>query len=151
MDSSKLIRVSVIILLLIAVASYFVNEFEKSAIPADISLAVDTLYKNSRSHLNTIAALLAMIFIVLYFVGCAGILLKQSWSKITFTIPAIGLHTLHPVFGLSVLPPWSATIDSIQMLLSGFLIALLYYSDNSYFIKNAPNKAFNTDANKDSR
>ena len=91
----------------------------------------------SRTTFALPAALFGFILLITFFVGCIGVLLRKSWSKLVFTIPAVLIHLLHPLLGIGLLGPWTAVFDSLLMIISGFVIAMIYYSNVNYFANDA--------------
>jgi len=86
--------------------------------------------ESSRTHttIQSIVTYAAFFLIIANIVACIGILLKKTWSRLMFIISAVVPHTLHIFLDYGVLPPYTAVFDSCILILSGFVIGLLYFT-----------------------
>lgn len=128
-------RISIFLLISLQVLLYFLADYERSLLPDYLSQALDAA--NTKNELKGPVAILALILMFALFVGSIAIFFRKAWGRLTFTIPAIGVHLIHPVIGLSIITPWTAVFDSLFMILSGFVIAMIYFSKDEY-LKNKP-------------
>jgi len=138
-----LIRGSVLIFLILRITITFLSDFERDRAPAEIVEALENVNSTEFSFLRLQFLLFAVGLIALNYVSCVVLLIRYNWGKYTFAASVILLHCLHPLLGYHFITPWTAMLESLNMVLSGFIIGLTFYASESYFRStNTPNKSF---------
>ena len=133
MNTIIITKTAVLLLILLNIFLYFLGGYEQTLVPDYLSQALDAAKSETKNEFIVPAAILALALMVSLFVGCIAIFFRKAWGKLVFTIPAIGIHLIHPIFGIAIITPWTAVFDSLFMMLSGFVIAMIYFSKGDYF------------------
>jgi len=82
------------------------------------------------------------------FVGQFGLLFFARWARPVFTVGSIGASFTMFFYDPYVVSSWENTFGEFSLLLRGFIIALIYFSDLSvYFQKGSHNQSLESDGN----
>ncbi len=75
-----------------------------------------------------VAGSLAVVAIIMALVSVIGLLLFKSWARHVYAAGFVAAFTLYPFMGITVYGGFSQVLYEISMVLSGVLLALMYYS-----------------------
>ena len=127
MSPSLILKYTIISIMIYHLVIPFVSFYEMKNAP-ELLQAFEASKSAEFSNLRSIATLIVLLFIIINFISCIGVLLKKKWSRWLFLWSVIIPHVLILIYGYLVIGPLSGLFDSISMILSGFAIGLLYYS-----------------------
>ncbi|WP_444884620.1 hypothetical protein [Microbulbifer sp. PSTR4-B] len=75
-----------------------------------------------------VAGALAVLAIIMALVSVVGLLLFKSWARHVYAAGFVAAFALYPFMGVTVYSGFSQVLYDISMVLSGVLLALMYYS-----------------------
>ncbi len=74
------------------------------------------------------AGVLAIVAIIMALVALIGLLLFKSWARHVYAAGFLAAFALYPFMGITVYSGFSLVLYDMSMVLSGVLLALMYYS-----------------------
>jgi len=130
-NNFRLIAITSLLLVFVAIAIEF---FSLSNLPPELESYVQK--EDSNNFETSVLFIPIIIFAFMALIGNIGLIFFAKWSPAVFTIGVIvtALGTL--TYGPSVQTALQTTFYEIDTMFTGFIIALLYFSNVRTYFKN---------------
>lgn len=133
MTRIQLIRTGIIAYLVIGIIIKFLSNYERGLAPSELVSAFESSNEVEFSFLRVHFILFALGLFALHYLSCLLLLFRINWSKYIFVISIVLLNSLHPFLGYHFIAPWTAMLESLNMVLTGVIIGVLFFAPESYF------------------
>lgn len=137
MDTTKYIQLLAklqLLFLAIAIASSYFFESTLPPLLQEYKLEQDT---SEMTGLAAIAIWPLMIAALVNIASLVAMIRIKVWSKSAYTYSLIALYLLGPTLGATVVDPITYTVESLDTILMGMMIALLYFTPSVFTPMNA--------------
>jgi hypothetical protein len=128
-----LIRGGIITYIILGVIIRFLSDFERELAPSELVSAFDNINEVEFSFFRLQFLLFALSLLALHYISCLLMLFRINWSKYAFVITIILVNSLHPFLGYHFIAPWTAMLESLNMVLSGVIVGVIFFAPETYF------------------
>ncbi len=127
MDTTKIIKLFVILELILLVAGFIIWPPTQSHLPPLLQE-----YLDQEMETINIVDLITIPVLLIYIISAVGLLLTKIWAKNLYVLSTILVYALIPFMGPAVEHAFFATINHLGSLITGAILALLYFTSSAF-------------------
>ena len=138
MDTTKIIKLFVVAEIILGVVYLFLTFSLESKLPPLLQDYLALIYESEITTVDLVVLWGGIPVLLVYGVAVVGLLYTRIWAKNVYAFSALAGYALRPFIGPTVEHAISATVYDLATLLTGVILALLFFTNSAF------NKAFNS-------
>ncbi len=141
MDTSKIIRSTIIIQWALIALGFTISFFEEQNLPPSLKTYLQLENEAGLSNIESIGLCLVTVALLGFIVSSIGVYQFKRWSRSLYLWSNIfGFWTL-PFLGVTITTPYSDMFGSASTFVIGMTVCLLYFSDAREHFEKTSNQA----------
>ena len=128
MDTTKIIKLFVILKILLAVTGFAIWSPMQSHLPPSLQ---EYLSHDMEAEID-IVDLLAFLTLPIYMISVVGLLLTKMWARNLYAFSMLLNYALISLMGPTVEHAFYTTLDHLDSLADGAILALLYFTSSAF-------------------
>lgn len=141
MNTSKIIRSSIIVQWALIALGFTISFFEENNLPPALKNYLKLENEAGLSNIETIGLCLLSVALLGFIVSSIGVYLFKRWSRSLYLWSNIfGFWTL-PFLGVTITTPYSDMFGGASTFVIGMTVGLLYFSDAKEHFEKTSNHA----------
>lgn len=135
MTKNKPVLYLCVSLIIINIVNYFIYKHEVATTPQLLHAYKNYQYSNLPDWWGIIT-LIILLTLVTKYISIFGVIFNKNWAKYLFLVSFFVPVILHPLLGHFIVGPYSGLFNTLETLVSGAIIGIIYFTDARHAYSN---------------